>query len=325
MNKTIVSLAVALSAPTICLMAQEPQNPGTPPRGTGPEGMRFPPPPVVQALDANHDGIIDTTEITNATAALKNLDKNTDGKLTPEEYAILPGGPGAPGAPGGPGGPGGPPDGGPGGATGPGQPPGGVGGAIPFAAMTVPKNDVEKKILGVLADMNRNQSRGNMTVPEQDGRILRLLTESLGAKQVVELGTSIGYSGIWFCLGLQQTGGKLMTFDIDAKRAEMARANFKRAGVEDKVTLIEGDAHETIAKVEAPIDIVFLDADKEGYIDYLNKLLPKVRPGGLIIAHNMNQRQADPKYVKAITTNPDLETVFVNMTTSGIGVSMKKR
>jgi predicted O-methyltransferase YrrM len=77
--------------------------------------------------------------------------------------------------------------------------------------------------------------------------------------------------------------------------------------------------------VEGPVDIVFLDADKEGYLDYLEKLLPKLRPGGLVIAHNMSERQADPKYLKAITTNPELETVFVSAGASGIGVSMKKR
>ena len=91
------------------------------------------------------------------------------------------------------------------------------------------------------------------------------------------------------------------------------------------VTLIEGDAHKEVTKLEGEIDLLFLDADKSGYIDYLEKLLPKVRPGGLIVAHNMTTRMADPKYVKAITTNPALETLFVHLNAGGIGVSMKKR
>jgi predicted O-methyltransferase YrrM len=77
--------------------------------------------------------------------------------------------------------------------------------------------------------------------------------------------------------------------------------------------------------VQGPIDLVFLDADKTGYLDYLEKLLPAVRPGGLIVAHNMNEAHADPRYVKAITTDPNLESVFLNLETSGIGVTMKKR
>ncbi|MBM3334299.1 O-methyltransferase, partial [Candidatus Sumerlaeota bacterium] len=170
-----------------------------------------------------------------------------------------------------------------------------------------------------------NQSAGMMNVPIEDGRLLRLLTEAAGAKHVVEIGTSNGYSGIWFCLALQATGGKLTTHEIDARRAQLARENFKRAGVANLVTLVEGDAHEEVKKLKDPIDVLFLDADKEGYVDYLDKLLPLVRPGGLVIAHNMTARQADPRYVKAITTNPDLETLFLNMTGSGVGVSLKKR
>jgi predicted O-methyltransferase YrrM len=187
------------------------------------------------------------------------------------------------------------------------------------------KDDSEQKILDVLGEMDRNQRRGNMNVPEADGRILRLLTETTGARLVVEIGTSTGYSGIWFCTALRKTGGKLVTFEIDADRANKARENFKRAGVENLVTLIEGDAHQEVTKLKEQIDIVFLDADKEGYTDYLEKLLPLVRPGGLVVAHNMNVRQADPNFVKAITTNPELETIFLQMDTSGVGVSMKKR
>lgn len=211
------------------------------------------------------------------------------------------------------------------GGPGAGGPPSGSRPPALFEARTVSKDDEEKKIIEVLAEMNVSQRRGSMSVPEQDGRILRLLAESLGATRVVEIGTSIGYSGIWFCLGMRKTGGRLETFDLDAERAAKARENFKRAGVSDRVTLTEGDAHQEVAKVAEGFDILFLDADKEGYIDYLDKLLPKLRPGGLVIAHNMNERMADPRYVQAITSNPDLETVFLNMATSGIGVSVKKR
>ena len=210
-------------------------------------------------------------------------------------------------------------------ASGRGRPAAGGRTTLSIESTTLPKNDTEKRILAVLEDMNQNQRRGSLSVPTQDGRILRVLAESLGAKQVVEIGTSIGYSGTWFCLGLQQTGGRLTTFEIDAGRAATARANFKRAGVDKLVTLIEGDAHQEMSKVEGPIDLLFLDADKEGYIDYLQKLMPKVRSGGLVVAHNINQRQADPRYLQAITKDSNLETVFINLETSGISVSLKKR
>jgi len=194
-----------------------------------------------------------------------------------------------------------------------------------FTAKTLPADDVEKKVLAILQDLHDNQRRGMMNVPTDDGRLLRLLTETIGAKHVVEIGTSNGYSGLWFCLALRKTGGRLTTYEIDAGRANLARENFKRAEMSELVTLIEGDAHEEVTKLKGEIDLLFLDADKAGYIDYLEKLLPRVRPGGLVVAHNMTTRMADPKYVKAITTNPKLETLFLHMNGAGVGVSMKKR
>ena len=184
----------------------------------------------------------------------------------------------------------------------------------------VPKDDNEKMILGILDDIRARQSYRN--VPPQDGRLLRMLAETMRAKNVVEIGTSTGYSAIWFGMALQKTGGKLVTYEIDERRASLARENFKQAGVEEQVTLVMGDAHETVKKFDGMIDILFLDADKEGYIDYLEKLLPKIRPGGLILAHNITPRQSDPRYIEAITKNPALESLLVH---GQVSLTMKKR
>jgi len=206
--------------------------------------------------------------------------------------------------------------------------PGGPRGEAP-ASSPQPKDEAEKKILDVLDDMDRNQRRGMMNVPKEDGRLLRVLAETTGAKRVVEIGTSNGYSGIWFCLALRNTGGKLYTYEIDARRANLARENFKRAGVDQLVTIIEGDAHKLLPKLKDTVDsvdVVFLDADKEGYIDYLKTILPLVRPGGLILAHNVNQQAGSMKpFLEAITSNKDLETLFVHMQSAGVSVSLKKR
>ena len=216
--------------------------------------------------------------------------------------------------------------GGPGRGMGPGQDPpvpGGEGGST-AENPPVAKTEVEKKILSVLDDMDRNQRGGMMNVPREDGRLLRLLTETNGAKNVVEIGTSNGYSGIWLCLALQTTGGKLTTHEIDANRAALARENFKKAGVDKLITLVEGDAHEMVKNLKDPIDVLFIDADKEGYFDYLNKLLPLMRPGGLILAHNVNRRGEMQDFIKAITTNPELETAFQGQG-QDLSVTLKKR
>lgn len=193
----------------------------------------------------------------------------------------------------------------------------------PVPNLPLAKDDEEKKILDSLQQAREGQRYAN--VSESDGRLLRLLTESTGAKLVVEIGTSTGESGIWFALGLRKTGGKLITHDIDPGRAQVAADNFKKAGVDGLITIVMGDAHETVKKIEGPIDILFLDADKEGYLDYLEKLVPKVRPGGLIIAHNMVYPTPDPRYLDAVTKNPDLDTSFLLMDGAGLGVTMKKR
>jgi len=181
-------------------------------------------------------------------------------------------------------------------------------------------NAAETRLIGAALDAPRFAN-----VPLVDARLLRVLTESINAKQVVELGTSTGFSALWICNALRATGGRLTTFEIDPRRAQIAREQFRKAGVEHLVTLVEGDAHRNIKSLKGPIDLVFIDAEKDGYPAYLEALLPLVRPGGLILAHNMRWPAPSPAYVTAVTTNPALETVFVNMDDQGMGITLKKR
>lgn len=175
----------------------------------------------------------------------------------------------------------------------------------------------EATVLQVLDRMVANREL-YQAVDAANGRMLRLLVETTAAKNVVEIGTSTGYSGLWTCLGLRNTGGRLTTFEIDPGRAEQARKHFEEAGVGTLVNVVVGDAHENVKKVQGPIDVVLLDADKEGYASYLQTLLPLVRPGGLIAADNIAMA---PDYVKAVTTDPQLDTVFFGR----FAVTMKKR
>lgn len=199
---------------------------------------------------------------------------------------------------------------------------GGARGVAPGSEEYAPiaRSASEKKILATLDEAVKAGAL-YADVPAADGRLLRLLTEAVNAKHVVEIGTSTGISGMWFCMALEKTGGRLTTFDYDAGRAATAKKHFKDAGVDRLVTLVEGDAHQTVARLKEPIDVVFIDADKEGYVDYLNKLLPLVRAGGLLLALNTNMV---PEYVKAVTSNADLETVFY-MQGGGLAVTLKKR
>jgi predicted O-methyltransferase YrrM len=197
-------------------------------------------------------------------------------------------------------------------------------GSSSIPGVTMPKSEEEKRILSVLDDMLQSRRRGMANVPVEDGRLLRVLAETMGAKHVVEIGTSNGFSALWLCLALKATGGNLVTHEINPSVAALARENFKKAGVDHMVTIVLGDAHEEVTKLKGPIDLLFIDADKSGYLDYLNKLLPLVRPGGLVVAHNMNFPSPDPDYIEAVTTNRDLDTIFLHMDGPGVGVTLKK-
>jgi len=186
--------------------------------------------------------------------------------------------------------------------------------------------EAEEKILSVLEDMSRDRNYAPWYITKEEGRLLRILTAASGAKHVVEIGTSNGYTTLWFCLALRTTGGRLTTHEIDPYRIETAEKNFKRAGVSHLVTIVEGDAHETVTRLKEPIDILYIDADKAGYFDYFTKLLPLVRPGGLILAHDtINLASEMQDYLKAITSNPELETIVLLKQPSGLSVTLKKR
>lgn len=191
--------------------------------------------------------------------------------------------------------------------------------SLPASACAQPAPAVEDgRVAAVMAELEANRGMG---VPRPDGQALKALVEEIGAKQAVEIGTFRGYSGLWLALGLRTTGGALTTYEIDPQTAESARRTFERAGVQDRITIVVCDAHQEVTKLSGPIDLVFIDADKEGYLDYLEKLLPKVRKGGVIVAHNVRYPTPDPRFIRAIETDPRLSTTYINMEGPGMSVS----
>jgi predicted O-methyltransferase YrrM len=154
------------------------------------------------------------------------------------------------------------------------------------------------------------------SVPRKDGEFLHLLVKATRARNVLEVGTSQGYSTIWMGLALEETGGQLTTIEIDRKRYNLARKNISEADLSQQVTLIKGDAHVEVTKLEGPFDFVFMDADKEGQLDYFNKLYPKkLIPGGILIAHNaILQVDSMKDYLDMIRKHPDFDTVTLSVT-----------
>jgi caffeoyl-CoA O-methyltransferase len=120
-----------------------------------------------------------------------------------------------------------------------------------------------------------------------EGRLLQMLVRMSGGRRCVEVGTLAGYSGSWMARGLAP-GGRLWTLEVSAKHAGVAREHFQMLGLADRVEVVLGRANEVFAKVEphGPFDLVFIDADKPSYIDYLDWAGKHLRPGGIVAAHN---------------------------------------
>ena len=131
-----------------------------------------------------------------------------------------------------------------------------------------------------------NQTRGLPLVDAEVGALLRVLATAAAATRILEIGTAIGYSGIWLA-GALPPGGMLLTMEMSEERAGEARANFARAGLADRTSVIVGDAQLKIAKVSGPFDLIFQDGSKQLYEPLLDRLVGLLRPGGLLVTDNV--------------------------------------
>jgi caffeoyl-CoA O-methyltransferase len=121
---------------------------------------------------------------------------------------------------------------------------------------------------------------------ELQGNFLRMLVSISQSRYIVEVGTFTGYSAICMALGMPE-GGKLITLEVDDEMKPFHTEFFPKAGVDQIIEVRYGDAMEAIEKLDDEIDLVFIDADKKNYPHYYEKLLPKVRKGGLILSDNV--------------------------------------
>ncbi len=164
-----------------------------------------------------------------------------------------------------------------------------------------------------------------LAVSEEDGRFLRLLVVTRGARHALEIGAASGYSAIWMGLGMRETGGKLVTIEYDKARAAQAAANIKKAGLTDVVQVISGDAFAEIPKVSGTFDFVFCDAWKRDYQKFFSMVFPRMDKGGLFLGHNvLNKRHEMEDFLKTIHTSPSVLTSIVAPSGEGMSVTLKR-
>lgn len=192
----------------------------------------------------------------------------------------------------------------------------------------------------VLLDIARTGARESLPLIDAEvGALLRVLVAAIGATRVLEIGTAVGYSGIWIATALPASG-QLLTMEVDPARVKTARTNFERAGVGARVHVMTGDASLLVNKVAGPFDLIFQDGAKRHYVPMLDRLIGLLRPGGLLVTDNVlwdgevvpgfidtPQRDAADtaaiaEYNRRISQDPRLTTSIVPLR-DGVAISVR--
>jgi predicted O-methyltransferase YrrM len=147
-------------------------------------------------------------------------------------------------------------------------------------------DDEDEALAGILTRME-SEGLPLISIGAPEGRFLKLMAEMVGASRALEIGTLAGYSGLWIVRGMRPDG-RLITLESNPRHARIARSEFERAGEARRVEVREGSAIEVLPTLESegPFDLVFIDADKERYPEYLDWAIRLTRPGAVILAHN---------------------------------------
>jgi len=151
-----------------------------------------------------------------------------------------------------------------------------------------------------------------LNITRDTGRLLWILVCATRATRILEVGTSNAFSTIWLADAARSTGGRVTTLEANPDKVALARANLASAGLDSVVEIIEGPAADTLAMLPGPFDLVFLDADRPSYLTYLELVVPKLRPGGMLIADNVTSHANELQdYLIRVKSHPQLFAVTV--------------
>ena len=168
-----------------------------------------------------------------------------------------------------------------------------------------------EKYQSLLKQLEKTAKQYTNIAPE-NGQFLSILIQSIKAQNVLEVGTSNGYSAIWIAAALQKTGGRLITLEFDPTRAAEAETHLQEVGFNGIVEVRVGNALDEIPKCDMTFDLVFLDAEKNEYRRYLELVLPNIRSGGLIVADDtVTMRDEMPDYIEYVFNTPKLHSVDI--------------
>jgi len=167
------------------------------------------------------------------------------------------------------------------------------------------------------------------------GRLLYNLAKASQSKRILEIGTAIGYSGIWLARAVAPLKGAVTTIDMDTERVKIAKKNISEAGLERTVKVIEGNALKVLPTLKEEFDMIFLDSDKDVYPDAFKMSVPMLRKGGLFVADNAlwggdvakggksKDTQSMIKFNRLVSESPGMSTVIVPLR-DGVLLSLKE-
>jgi predicted O-methyltransferase YrrM len=194
---------------------------------------------------------------------------------------------------------------------------------------------INEKIQNVLSrlekDINYENSHRDEIFPQERmnciskniGMFYNIMLKSINAKKILEIGMSVGYSGLWFAdavMSNTQSDGQIITIDRERFKIDNAKKNFEEAGVSSLIKIRDGEARKVLYDIKEEFgknyfDFIFIDADKESYIEYFDLCLPLVRNGGIIGADNIllperfNEMMVD--YLSHVRSNPNVQSVTI--------------
>jgi predicted O-methyltransferase YrrM len=190
---------------------------------------------------------------------------------------------------------------------------------------------IQNVLLRLEKDINYENSHRDEIFPQERmnciskniGMFYNIMLKSINAKKILEIGMSVGYSGLWFAdavMSNTQSDGQIITIDRERFKIDNAKKNFEEAGVSSLIKIRDGDARKVLHDIKEEFgknyfDFIFIDADKESYIEYFDLCLPLVRKGGMIGADNIllperfNEMMVD--YLSHVRSNPNVQSVTI--------------
>jgi caffeoyl-CoA O-methyltransferase len=174
-------------------------------------------------------------------------------------------------------------------------------------------------------DQARKTRDDHWQIPRVEGELLYHIALSANARTIIEVGTSYGFSGLFWGAALKQTGGRLHTIDVSQKKFDSSKSTFAQAGLSSVIVNHLGDAREVLKTIDGPIDLAFIDADKPACQIYFDTLWPKLRPGGSILTDNATTHRTElADYIRQLRARPDASSIEVAVG-NGIEWTIKRR